>query len=289
MMRTRNAARRVPALAAALSLALSPALPLYAGQASPPAAPAVTGEVAGPPAAAAAPKAPAAAPTPAAVDGGWPRAYSTPSGGRIVVYQPQVASWADQKRMVAYAAVSWAAKGAQKPALGSIKIEADTKVSTAERLVNFSVLKITESHFPTVAAGADPRGGGGDRRPRSREQERVIALDRVMASIDRSQITPKNVQGVKADPPTIHFSQTPAVLVNLDGDPIWSPIMGNDLKFAVNTNWDLFEHGPTKTYLPPQRRQAGCRPRTGRAPGAPSPASCRRASPSSPPTRTGRR
>jgi hypothetical protein len=37
------------------------------------------------------------------------------------------------------------------------------------------------------------------------------------------------------------------VLVNLDGDPIWSPIRENDLKFAVNTNWDLFEHGPTKT------------------------------------------
>src|SRR4030095_16236155 len=30
--------------------------------------------------------------------------------------------------------------------------------------------------------------------------------------------------------------------------PIWSPIKDNDLKFAVNTNWDLFEHGPTKTY-----------------------------------------
>src|SRR4030095_15365213 len=26
------------------------------------------------------------------------------------------------------------------------------------------------------------------------------------------------------------------------------PIKENDLKFAVNTNWDLFEHGPTKTY-----------------------------------------
>ena len=35
---------------------------------------------------------------------------------------------------------------------------------------------------------------------------------------------PKNIEGVKADPPTIFFSSKPAVLVNLDGDPIWSPI-----------------------------------------------------------------
>ena len=53
---------------------------------------------------------------------------------------------------------------------------------------------------------------------------------------------------MKADPPTIFFSQTPAVLVNIDGDPIWSPIKENDLKYAVNTNWDLFQHEPTKTF-----------------------------------------
>ena len=75
----------------------------------------------------------------------------------------------------------------------------------------------------------------------------MIALDRVLATVDKSQIIPKNVEGVKADPPKIFFSKTPAVLVNIDGEPIWSPIKDNDLKFAVNTNWDLFQHAPTKT------------------------------------------
>ena len=77
----------------------------------------------------------------------------------------------------------------------------------------------------------------------------MIALDRVLARLDKSQIIPKNVAGVKADPPVIFYSTSPAVLVNLDGDPIWSPIKDNDLRFAVNTNWDLFEHGPTKTFF----------------------------------------
>ena len=80
------------------------------------------------------------------------------------------------------------------------------------------------------------------------DDERVIALDRVLANVDKSQIVPKNVEGVKADPPPIFFSKTPAVIVNLDGEPIWSPIKENDLKFAVNTNWDLFQHGPTSTF-----------------------------------------
>ena len=33
------------------------------------------------------------------------------------------------------------------------------------------------------------------------DDERVIALDRVLANIDKSQIVPRNVEGVKADPP----------------------------------------------------------------------------------------
>ncbi len=84
-----------------------------------------------------------------------------------------------------------------------------------------------------------------------------MALDRVLARLDKSQIMPKNVEGVKADPPAIFYSTSPAVLVNLDGDPVWSPIKKNDLRFAVNTNWDLFEHKPTQHVLPPRTTTAG--------------------------------
>ena len=52
---------------------------------------------------------------------------------------------------------------------------------------------------------------------------------------------------MKAEAPTIFFSTTPAVLVGFDGEPIWSPIQGSDLTYAVNTNWDVFQHAPSKT------------------------------------------
>jgi hypothetical protein len=165
----------------------------------------------------------------------------------LLLYQPQIASWEAQKHLVGYGAVSYEMKGAEKPALGTIKIEANTAVSLEERLVKFSPFQVSEAKFSTLD------------RDQTREvvtaitdgipdRERVIALDRVLAYVDTSKIIPRNVEGVKADPPTIFYSMKPAVLVNIDGDPIWSPIKDNDLKFAVNTNWDLFEHGPSKTY-----------------------------------------
>ena len=180
-------------------------------------------------------------------DKGWPRSYVTPSGAQVVIYQPQVASWADQKHMVALAAASYLPKGLRKQALGTLKIEADTDVSLEKRLVKFSVLKITETNFPTL------------QKEQTQElitevdktipaEDRFIALDRVLSHVDKSEIIPKNVEGIKADPPKIFFSKTPAILLGFDGDPIWSPIKENELKFAVNTNWDLFQHGPTGVY-----------------------------------------
>jgi hypothetical protein len=233
---THRALRKQVALVAAWSLVLSPALPVVGtphGQV----------RAAAPQAASAKMAAKTAVAQP---DGGWPRSYTTPSGAGLVVYQPQIAAWPNQKHLTLYSAVSYSPKGAEKPVLGTIKAEADTKVSVSERLVDFSVLKITESNFQGLSKEqmqeivAEINSG-------IPQDDRVIALDRVLARLDKSQIIPKNVENAKADPPTVFFSQTSAVLVNIDGDPIWSSIANNDLKYAINTNWDVFEYGPTKT------------------------------------------
>jgi hypothetical protein len=237
-MGQRQTSRTLVALLTAGSVCLSPIAPLLEAQTKP--APASAK-----PAAASHTATSAAAAEP---DGGWPHDYTVADGGALRIFQPQIASWDGQKKIVAYYAVSFTAKGATKPALGSIKLEASTAVAVDDRLVNFTEAKITESNFPSLSPDQQkavvaelikivPAGG------------LVIALDRVLARLDKSQIIPKNVADVKADPPPIFYSTMAAVLVNLDGDPIWSPIMGNDLKFAVNTNWDLFQHTPTNAYF----------------------------------------
>ena len=228
--------RRSVAAATAVSLALSAALPVMAqapaATAKTPAAPSNTSTV------------PVATTD---VDGGWPRVYNGASGAIIILHQPQVESWKDQKHAVLNLAVSYTPKGATKAALGTVTLEADTSVAVDDRLVSFSDFKITKSNFATLKPDEAKKALDELTASIPREQ-RVIALDRVLAYVDKSQIVPKNTEGLKADPPVIFYSTTAAVLVNIDGDPIWSPIKDNDLRFAVNTNWDLFEHGPTKTF-----------------------------------------
>jgi hypothetical protein len=137
-----------------------------------------------------------AAPRPAAVkpspsiDGGWPKSYVTPTGASVTLYQPQVAAWKNQKQLTLYAAVAYTPSGATKPVLGTVTAEAQTKVAVSDRLVDFSVFTITDSNFPTL-----DKADAGDRRRDHQcdpEARRVIALDRVLAGIDKSQIIPKN-------------------------------------------------------------------------------------------------
>jgi hypothetical protein len=186
-------------------------------------------------------------PSPSPADGGWPRAYATAVGARIVLYQPQVVSWPEQKHMTLAAAVSYLPKDAQKAAIGTVKIEADTKVAIDDRLVSFSEFTITETNFPTVPKD-QLRELVAEINASVPREERVIGLDRVLAQVDTSEVRPRNVDGVKADPPPIFYSESPAILVNFDGEPIWSSIQGVDLKFAVNTNWDVFQHGDANDY-----------------------------------------
>ena len=216
-MHRKTGAERAVAIITAFAV-LSPATPFAAlavawsrAQAKPPAAgapakpPATTAATAPAPNGQAGAKPSAAASDAPPIDGGWPRMYDLASGGSLLVYQPQVSTWKDQKHMVAFSAVSYRDKAADKPAYGTLRMEADTSVSLTDRLVSFKNLRIAEATFQTLSKEQVREVVATIEKVMSPD-ERVIALDRVLANIDKSQIVPKNVEGIKADPPPIFFS-----------------------------------------------------------------------------------
>ena len=152
-----HAIRRRVALVTAASVLLSPCTTLLA----------------------AAPKPAAVTRTPQPIDGGWPKSYVTPNGARVILYEPQIASWEDQKRLTLYAAVSFTSAGAAKPVLGTVTAVADTKVAVSERLVDFSVFRIIDSNFPTLDKD-QMQALLSELEKAIPQQERVIALDRVL-------------------------------------------------------------------------------------------------------------
>jgi hypothetical protein len=138
------------------------------------------------------------------VDGGWPRASTTASGARLVIYQPQIASWVDQRDMVIYAAIAYTPAGASKAALGTIRAESATSVSTASWAVSLADLRITETNFSTSSrtwSGRWPRT--------SWPPQPEIACSRSIACSPTSTRPdhPEERGRREADPPPIFFSR----------------------------------------------------------------------------------
>lgn len=179
----------------------------------------------------------------------FPRTYKLSTGGAVTIYEPQIASWEKQADMVAWSAVSFDSSPTAKQALGSMKIEAQTDISVDHRMVKFTKFKITEINLPTITPD-DAKKIAAALEAELPDEDKSLELEKVLAAVDKSQLAIEKSENpnVKAEPPTVLYSASPAILVGLDGDPIWSPIKDVDLKFALNTNWDLFEHTTTKTY-----------------------------------------
>ncbi len=175
----------------------------------------------------------------------WPREYTGAKGGRLVLYQPQLESWDNYATLVARQAAAVAPPGSKAPTLGTFKLTGKTEVDQQTRKVRIKDIQISEVNFPTLDPKLLPQlvQAVKDIIPKD---DLVLALDRILTNLERSQGQFQTV-AVKNDPPAIYFSAAPAILGILDGQPIWSPVTGTNLKYAVNTNWDLFQEEGTGT------------------------------------------
>src|SRR4029077_1682253 len=75
----------------------------------------------------------------------------------------------------------------------------------------------------------------------------VMALDRLVASVEKTQ-APATVQ-VQNDPPKIFVSYTPAILLDIDGEPTRAEIADTNMGFVVNSNFPLFFEKGGANYL----------------------------------------
>ena len=185
--------------------------------------------------------------TSASTDPGWPR-QRTNEKGSLVYYQPQVDAWTNFKQLDFRMAFSLTPKGG-KEIVGILQLQAQTDVNVDDRSVVISNFKIKEVKLP----GLDPaKTSTVDQMVRSflpPDHTVVMALDRLVASVEKTQAPA--VVPVQNDPPAIFVSNTPAILLNVDGEAVQSDIAGTNLGFVVNSNFPLFfeKESPKEYYL----------------------------------------
>lgn len=177
-------------------------------------------------------------------DIGWPRQVEK-DGATLLYYQPQVDGWEDYKVLKARVAFSLTtSEGKQAMGVTSIKahtlVDMDTRTAFLQDIIyegvrfpaaDVSQSKNLEKLFITLA----PTGG------------ETFGLDRIMADLQHGKPQIKTVE-LNNNPPKIFSSDEPAILLQVDGEPVLAPIEKTDLEFVVNTNWDLFYEKSKKSY-----------------------------------------
>lgn len=177
----------------------------------------------------------------------WPRLYSAADGEMLRIYQPQIIHWDSHEIADARAAISLSRSGKASPALGTIHFRAKTEVDLESRRVAVSDFELLETRFPTL--------------PKIEEQDLalkiekdvmperlVVTLDHIVANLERSQQQIVETP-VKTDPPPIFSSTEPAVLLQFNGEPILTSITDSELRYVLNTNWDLLVDSAGTHYL----------------------------------------
>jgi hypothetical protein len=161
----------------------------------------------------------------------WPKIFQQ-DGATYTLYQPQLDSW-DGYNAAAHAAVSVLPAGVKNADFGVIEITAKTLVFRVFRTVHFRNIAVTKATFPSTPAKA-PLYQDNFQRLISGGPS-TMSLDRLQAmlSIENALKMGKTVP-VRNDPPKIIVSPRTAILVSIDGAPVWHQLAGTSLERVVN-------------------------------------------------------
>lgn len=165
-------------------------------------------------------------------DGGWPQEIDTGSI-HLVIYQPQVESWQDN-RITARSAVILTRKPPTGEVFGTVTLTARTDVDREARMVTFQDPDVSAVSFPT-AANLEPTLRTAV-RDSLRSWPRTVSLDRLLADLAINEAGSKSgAMQLKNDPPRILLSKSPAVLILIDGEPVYRPVPGSRFTRVANT------------------------------------------------------
>ena len=179
----------------------------------------------------------AQAPAPVPADP-WPRPIQLPSAS-VLVYQPQIESWVGNQIQFR-AAMALKPTSTKDETFGTVFATARTEVDHDTRMVVFSDFVITKSNFPTLA----DKGASyvAQLKPKLATTMRTISLDRVEASMKVNGVMPPSFP-VKNEPPRIIVSNSPAILVPIDGAPNVQVVGDSGVSRVINTHALMLQGG----------------------------------------------
>ncbi|MCE9624636.1 MAG: hypothetical protein K8R69_04145 [Deltaproteobacteria bacterium] len=181
----------------------------------------------------------------AAQENEWPRRIDAPKA-TIVIYQPQPETFQDN-HLTARSAVSVTMKDDPEPVFGAAWYDATVATDRDARMVEVQNVKVTKVKFPDATPEQEQKFI--DLVSREMTGWKLNgSLDRLMTTLELAKKEEKIAGQGNTTPPKILYSEQPAVLVTIDGNPILKAVAGSEVQQVVNTPFQIFFDPTWKLY-----------------------------------------
>jgi hypothetical protein len=172
------------------------------------------------------------------IEAWYPRTV-TGDKGTIIMYAPQVDSWDNFESIGAWVAFRINRAGSDDSYYGSMRFAAatDTDIEAREVLLHdvvvqeLSIEGLNEQSEEYLLI-----------KEAFESKARTVPLDLVLAYLPQGTKL-NSVDGLNPEPPIIFASESPAILLFVDGEARFLPIEETELQFVLNTTWDVLRDG----------------------------------------------
>jgi len=163
----------------------------------------------------------------------WPKSF-TADGTDFKVYQPQITSWSGTV-VSADVALSAQPVGAAKPTFGTVKLQARTAVNKAADSVHLSDVQGTVSNFPSAPESAKEYTSALIKQAATWGSDLSLKAMEANLAVNRAEGGAGKPVAVQNNVPKFFFSEQPAILVLVDGEPALRVVPQGSLLRVINT------------------------------------------------------
>lgn len=173
----------------------------------------------------------------------WPREMKA-GEATVVMYQPQVESF-EGDSLSARAAVMVRKSDDAEPVFGAVWMDSRVSTDRETRMVDLLEVKVTNVKFPNASKEQSQQLAELIERE-APKWNISISLDGLLAELDLVKKEKAASEDLNNAPPRILYANVPAVLVVIDGDPIFRDVEGTDYKYVANTPFLMVQDPASK-------------------------------------------
>ena len=157
------------------------------------------------------------------------------------MYQPQLDTW-QGATVEARAAVSVKATADAAPVFGAVWLSAEFETDRDTRMVSFTDIRVPTVRLPK-ATEEQQQKLTGILEAEIPKWALEMSLEELLPTLDLAQRSDRAEAELKNTPPKIILRDEPAVLILINGEPVYEAIKGSQLRRVANTPYVIVKDG----------------------------------------------